>query len=157
MVQPGKRGKITRESRGMRVFFSILSVAYIWAIFFLADAPVVHILSSFNPYSLLHIPLYGGLTLLLVFSMIPVKLRRSASTASDSQRLPSNRSSGPNTQQAKLLIPAFIAFGVAIADEIHQGFIPNRDASITDILLDVLGILIFLFAIRYVRLKAQSD
>ena len=81
MDQPGKRGKIARESRGMRVFFSILSVAYIWAIFFLADAPVVYTLSSFNPYSILHSPLYGGLTLVLIFSIVPIRSRRSASTA----------------------------------------------------------------------------
>ena len=52
----------------MSIFFSILSAAYITGIFLFADSPVVSEAAPFNPYSLLHIPLYGILTFLLIFS-----------------------------------------------------------------------------------------
>ena len=51
-----------------QLLFSILSLAYIAGIFLLADSPVVADIAPFNPYSLLHIPLYGILTLLLILS-----------------------------------------------------------------------------------------
>jgi len=43
------------------------------------------------------------------------------------------------------LIPGGIASVIAIADEIHQAYVPGRDASITDVLLDVVGIILVLF------------
>jgi hypothetical protein len=56
----------------MRIFFSILSIIYIAGIFLFADSSVVSTLAAFNPYSLLHIPLYGILTVLLIFSFMPL-------------------------------------------------------------------------------------
>ena len=41
--------------------------------FIFADSSVVSTLAAFNPYSLLHIPLYGILTVLLIFSFMPLK------------------------------------------------------------------------------------
>jgi len=38
------------------------------------------------------------------------------------------------------LIAGLVALGVAIADEIHQAYVPGRDASVTDVLLDIVGI-----------------
>jgi VanZ family protein len=38
------------------------------------------------------------------------------------------------------VFPGLIALAVAIADEVHQKYIPNRDASVTDVMLDVVGI-----------------
>jgi VanZ family protein len=52
------------------------------------------------------------------------------------------------------LAAGFIAFVVAIADEIHQVYIPGRDASITDVLLDVVGIIFCLFLIQ--RMEHRS-
>jgi len=43
------------------------------------------------------------------------------------------------------LLPGGIALIVAIADEIHQAYVPGRDASITDVLLDLVGIILVLF------------
>jgi VanZ family protein len=43
------------------------------------------------------------------------------------------------------LTVGFIALIVAIADEIHQAYVPGRDASITDVLLDMVGIILVLF------------
>jgi len=123
----------------MRIFFSILSIAYIAGIFLFADSSVVSTLSSFNPYSLLHIPLYGILTFLLIFSFMPLKFN------------PTNQKNQINqiNQRNFYLIPGGIALIVAIADEIHQAYVPGRDASITDVLLDLAGITLVLFIVLY--------
>jgi VanZ family protein len=113
----------------MRLLFTILSIAYIAGIFLFADSSVVSDLSSFNPYSLLHIPLYGILTVLLIFSFIPIT------------QLPNNSM----TNRPRFLLAASVVFIVAIADEIHQAYVPGRDASITDVLLDLVGIILVLF------------
>jgi VanZ family protein len=45
---------------------------------------------------------------------------------------------------------------VAIADEIHQAYVPGRDASITDVLLDLVGItFILFFAFRLLKPKTS--
>lgn len=118
----------------VRLFFSILSIVYISAIFILAGSPIVRILAPFNPYSLLHIPLYGILTFLLIFSIVPTTLRTKDSMT--------QRRSHPIN---RFLIVGVIALGVGIADEIHQAYVPGRDASITDVLLDFVGIALVLF------------
>jgi VanZ family protein len=124
----------------MRPSFSILSIAYIAGIFLFADSSVVSDLSSFNPYSLLHIPLYGILTALLIFSFMPFKFN------------PSN----PSNPRTRFLLPGGIALIVAIADEIHQAYVPGRDASITDILLDLAGIGIVIFFASQLFRKKES-
>jgi VanZ family protein len=43
---------------------------------------------------------------------------------------------------------------VAIADEIHQAYIPSRDASITDVLLDAIGIVLALLIVYHAYKKA---
>jgi hypothetical protein len=125
----------------MRLFFIPLSVAYISAIFLFADSSAVSTLATFNPYSLLHIPLYGVLTFLLIFSIAPLKFKRFH---------PERGATSLNTQRswrAYFLIAGLIAFVVAIADEYNQSFIPSRTASIGDVLLDLVGIILFLFLI----------
>jgi VanZ family protein len=114
----------------MRLIFTILSIAYIAAIFLFAGSSVVSDLSSFNPYSLLHIPLYGILTFLLIFSFVPMTQL-------------------PNYLITRFLVVGIIALIVAIADEIHQAYVPGRDASITDVLLDLGGIILILFIFLY--------
>jgi len=97
-------------------------------------------LAPFNPYSLLHIPLYGILTILLFFSIVPFKFKLNS----------------PN-QIKRLLIAGFIALVVAIADEIYQSFIPGRDASIIDVFLDLIGttFVSFLFLKLYKERRAR--
>lgn len=123
----------------MRLFFSLLSIVYISAIFLLPRSFLVEDISSFNPYSLLHVPLYGILTALLVFSLIPVTCPR-------------------NPLPRRLFLAGFIALAVALADEIHQLFIPGRDGSLTDFLLDMAGITLALFVLfRILRLTHETQ
>jgi len=119
----------------MKFLFTILSIAYIAGIFLFADSSVVSDLSYFNPSSLLHIPLYGILTFLLILSLVPFKFNPTNSSN------PSN----PINPKAHFLLPGGIASIVAIIDEIHQAYVPGRDASITDVLLDMVGISLVLF------------
>ncbi len=108
----------------MRLFFAFLSACYIFLIFFLADSAVVNHLSRFNPYSLLHIPLYGLLTILLFLSI---------------------NSEGKSARKKNYLFAALIAGAVGILDEVYQSFLPNRQASPTDILLDFGGVILGLY------------
>ena len=50
-----------------------------------------------------------------------------------------------------LLIPGSIALVVAIADEIHQAYIPNRNASIIDALLDIIGIILCIVFVKRIE------
>ena len=102
-------------------------------IFLWADSPVVSDLAPFNPYSLLHIPLYGILAILLIFSFLPIKLN--------------HKNQRNQINQRNYFIVGLVAFGIAIADEIHQSFIPTRDASLLDVLLDFFGIALVLFLV----------
>ncbi len=165
----------------MRLFFTILSIVYIAGIFLFADSSVVSTLSSFNPYSLLHIPLYGILTFLLIFSFVPLKfnstdqinqinqrnlsrLSRSESVRGEMRSLfhwdqrnqrnkidstpainPSTHSRIYTLTPLRFSLVGFIVLAVAIADEIHQAYVPGRDASVTDVLLDLVGIILVLF------------
>ncbi len=40
------------------------------------------------------------------------------------------------------LVPFFICVGYALLDEFHQSFVPSRQASLTDVLIDVCGAII---------------
>jgi VanZ family protein len=105
----------------MNLFFAFLSAAYIFAIFFLADSGAISQIGEFNPYSLLHVPLYGILTLLILLSLCIGK--------------------GKFTRQ-RLIIGGFIAGIAGALDEFHQTFIPTREGSLGDVLLDILGVVI---------------
>jgi hypothetical protein len=136
-----------------QIFFSLLSICYIAAIFILAGSPIVRSLSLFNPYSLLHIPFYGILTLLLIFSFIPMTHRPDGSMA----KLPNNLVTQlPNHFIPRLLIVASIASVVAISDEIHQVYVPGRDGSFTDVLLDMVGIVLVLFLVLHLYKKQKG-
>jgi hypothetical protein len=128
----------------MRILFSILSLFYVAAIFILAGSPVADTLSGFNPYSLLHIPIYGIMTLLLVFSLVPIPRgfkHGSIPPNGDSTR---RRSRGTAGLKFRLFVAGGIALVVGIFDEIHQLYVPGRDASVPDVVLDMAGIAIAL-------------
>ncbi len=111
----------------MNYFLALLPAAYIFGIFFYADSPVVSQIAVFNPFSILHIPLYGILTLLLVVTLCPPSAANSKS---------------------RLLLAALIAIGVGILDEFHQASIPGREASIVDVFLDIVGVSLALLLIK---------
>ena len=111
----------------MNPVYALLSAAYIFTIFFLADSRAVSRLGEFNPYSLLHIPLYGILTLLILLSLC----------------------TGKGIYSPKRVISGgFLAAIVGAMDELHQAFIPSREGSWGDVLLDVLGVAIALLVFR---------
>ena len=129
----------------MRPLIAFLTVGYIAAIFLLAESPIVNKLSAFNPYSLLHIPLYGMLAILLFFYFVPTALRHNKTVT----QLPDNL-------MPRLLYVGIISLGVAIADEIHQAYIPGRDASIPDVFLDMIGIILIMLLIMLYYKKKRS-
>jgi len=112
----------------MNYLFALLPAAYIFGIFFYADSPVVSQIAVFNPFSILHIPLYGILTLLLALALRPPSATNS---------------------RLRLALTALIAIAVAILDEFHQSSIPGREASIIDVFLDVLGVSLALLLLRH--------
>jgi VanZ family protein len=44
---------------------------------------------------------------------------------------------------------SILSFLYAVSDEIHQAFVPTREARIGDVLIDTLGIIIFFMLIKY--------
>jgi hypothetical protein len=56
---------------------------------------------------------------------------------------PTNLSNPTNLiNSSNLVFAAIIALVVAIADEIHQAYIPIRNASVIDVFLDMIGIIL---------------
>jgi len=118
-------------------------------------------LAPLNPYSFLHIPLYGILTLLLILSFPLskrklVNSRNSIDPTNSSDTInpmnPSNPSNSINpTNSRNLVVAGIIALVVAIADEIHQAYLPNRNASIIDVLLDMVGIILCMLIIKRIE------
>jgi VanZ family protein len=132
----------------MRILFSLISIFYISGIFLLAGSPFISKIATFNLFSLLHIPLYGILTVFLVFSFFPLPRWRSYSINHPNQKDQANR----------FLFAGLIALGVAIADEVHQTYIPGREASFTDVFLDAIGIALVLLLIhRIFRWKISTS
>ncbi len=141
----------------MNFFFSISSVAYIAGIFLFADSPIVSAIAPFNPYSLLHIPLYGILTLLLIFSRwSSISINRGNST-NPSDSINSTYSTNPTNpiNLTNLFIAGLIALVVGVADEIHQAYVPGRNASTLDVFLDTIGIGLCVLLVR--RFRYMSD
>jgi hypothetical protein len=124
--------------------FALLSLFYIASIFILAGSPVVRILSAYNPYSLLHIPLYGILAFLLIFSMVPITQGFKEASIQPGSDSTGPRSKGTGGLTVRLFVAGAIALVVGILDEVHQLSVPGRDASAGDVLLDMVGIAIAL-------------
>jgi VanZ family protein len=53
------------------------------------------------------------------------------------------------------LIAGIIALVVAIADEFHQAYLPARNASIIDIFLDIIGIILCVAIIHELESKSR--
>ncbi len=124
----------------MRILFSLLSLVYIASIFILAGSRVDDTLSEFNLYSLLHIPLYGILACLLIFSMVPITQGFKNASVRPGPGATGPRPIGTAGLKLRLFIAGGIALVVAIFDEVHQLSVPHREASATDVVLDMAGI-----------------
>ena len=111
----------------MNPIYAFFSAAYIFAIFFLADSGAASQIGRFNPYSLLHIPLYGLLAFLLLLAFCT---GRGAYTRS------------------RAAAACAVAGLVGAVDEIHQIYIPTREGSAGDFFLDILGIVLALLIFR---------
>jgi hypothetical protein len=153
--------------------FFFASLIYIGPIFFLADSPMVSKLAAFNLWSLLHIPVYFILTVLLLLSFLPIRPLSltpwipSSEPSSLNPKPETYRPDRPNIPNRPLPIgfrhspfvfclspglfgfPGIIAIVVAIADEAHQSFLPTRSASLGDVLLDLVGIALAIFLASY--------
>jgi VanZ family protein len=144
----------------MRFIIVSLTIGYVTGIFLLADTPIVHKLQAFNPYSLLHLPLYGFLAVLLFFIFTPAApgftlgFNRSKNSTARQHHQP--MAPLPNKLVPRFLGVGIISLGVAIADEIHQSYIPGRDASLSDVLLDMAGILLVMLLIMMYYKKKRS-
>ena len=147
----------------VRILFSLFSLCYIAAIFILAGSPVVETLSEFNPYSLLHIPLYGIMTFLLVLAIVPIPrgFRNRSIQPNSNPTRPQSR--GPIVLEFRLFLAGGIAWAVGIFDEVHQLYVPGRDASVGDVVLDTVGIAIamllcfWFFKSRVLNKLAKTD
>jgi hypothetical protein len=138
----------------MQRLFRVSCLVYIGAIFFLADSSAASSLAQFNPYSLLHIPLYGLLSLLVFLSIIPWSIIRfpwqEEMLRGDPQKEANHRLQRSHTPWEKyFLLAGGIAMLVAIADEYNQSFIPSRNASVGDVFLDLVGILLIFFVLSF--------
>ncbi len=132
----------------MNFFFLFLSLIYVGAIFLMAGSSVVSTIAVVNPYSLLHVPLYGILAFLLYFSFSPVKFRPFLFDRNQTPNSPLPETDhGRSKHSMTSALAGFIALAVAIADEFHQSFIPSRDASFSDVLLDTAGIVFALLLV----------
>lgn len=148
----------------MNSIFMVLSATYISGIFLFADSSLVSELSTFNPYSLLHLPLYGILTLLLFFSLNSFKSKRKIDSNTCLPHGPSIKNVVQSTDDPRpeynskgrnscFFVVGLVGLTVAIADEIYQSYIPGRDASVTDVFLDLSGIILTLFFIFQIMEK----
>jgi len=142
----------------MRILFSLLSFFYIGSIFILAGSPVVDTLSEFNPYSLLHIPLYGILAFVLIFSMVPITRGFKEASIQPNSDSAKPRSKGTVGLKVRLFIAGGIALAVGILDEVHQLSVPRREGSVSDIVLDMVGIaLALLLCFRLLKTQISKQ
>ncbi len=115
---------------------SILTLIYILSLLILPWLVPNTVMSHlWNPFSLLHIPLYGVLMLLLTLTLQP-------------------KSAHPEAIPFKppfLLLPGGVSFLIGVLDEMNQKFIPGREASIGDLLLNLTGILLASIGIYFWR------
>ncbi len=128
----------------MKILFSLLSCFYVASIFTLAGSPLARKLSEFNPYSLLHIPLYGILAVLFLLSMVPIPRRLKVGSLEPGGGPARLRSGGAAGLTVRLFVAGGIALVVGIFDEIHQLSVPGREGSAGDVVLDAVGIAIAL-------------
>lgn len=107
-----------RKARALTVFYGILTLAYMGAIYHFSSLPGSRI-SLPAPDYVMHALEYLGLGGLLGITI---------------------RSAGRMRGSSSLTV--FIGFAYALSDEFHQFFVPGRNASISDLAADLFGIIL---------------
>jgi VanZ family protein len=129
-----------RVSTGLHPGYGLLSLAYMVAIYWLSAVPDIGVKDD-NPIvslgsTLLHVPVYAGLTFCV-----------SQALAGGDAR----------PRRPMLFILTFLTVAAyAALDEWHRSFVPGRAASVTDFLLDIVGIGAMLLFLRSGLLR-QTD
>lgn len=129
-----------RVSKGFKIKISIywiLSLLYMGLIFFVSSYPLSTKILSFSFFDkLAHISEYGILVSLIYFAL------RDSNT----------------TKHHSFKLALVIAFMYGISDEIHQYFVPGRQANIFDVVADGIGVLCFslVLHLRMHRQKSHS-
>ena len=123
-------------------YIILLPLLYMFIIFIMSSIPgdyefiSHHLQTILNPslQNFLHILLFGFLALLLL-----VTFRRY-----------------PFKERPSICLTAIISMSYGILDEVHQYFIPGRYMSLTDIYLNILGILIAIGVYKFFLFKNIS-
>lgn len=119
-------------SRWPALFYWLLTIGYMGAIFYISSRSNIHIPQvSKNFDKVLHACAYAVLAYLFYKSI---------------------KSSG--VSKHVFLMAFFFAVGYGIIDELHQSMVPGRDASAGDVLADALGAFMGSLAASYIRGKA---
>ena len=103
----------------MDPYYFLISTLYVFCIYLWAGSPLVPLINAVNPFSLLHVPLYGILTVLFLLALNTHLRQRPA---------------------WRYLFVGFITLSIAVVDEVQQSFLPYRVGSVTDVLLDMTGV-----------------
>jgi VanZ family protein len=117
------------------LFFAVLSAGYIFSIFYGADSSAAAQLGEYNPFSLLHIPLYGFLAVLLNLALWPDQEKE---------------------VRRRRVLAGVLALLVGSLDEYHQTYLSIREGSVADVVLDGVGILLALVISEIVSRKRQG-
>ncbi|MBU1088786.1 VanZ family protein [Patescibacteria group bacterium] len=120
-----------------RLYYFIPSILWMLVIFFLSSRSNTGIGGSrtnrFLIHKTLHLIEYAILAITFHFAFFKTKIF-------------------PQVQKYSILA----SYLYAITDELHQHFIPGRDGKITDTFIDLLGILIGLFLVKFFSQKINS-
>ncbi|MCL4514894.1 MAG: VanZ family protein [Firmicutes bacterium] len=126
-----------QKARELTVFYGLLTLAYMGAIYHFSSLPGSRI-SLPAPDYVMHALEYLGLGGLLGITI------RSAGRMRDSLQNPPGIKSNARGSSFRVCVslPVSIGFAYALSDEFHQFFVPGRNASISDLAADLFGIVL---------------
>lgn len=119
------------------LIFKLPALLYVGLIFYLSSGPVTSSILNRIPDYYLHVVEYAGLYVLIFWAV--------------------HEGIGPAPRRGGFWLPLLLTACYGLSDEIHQSVVPQRDASLRDLMSDVigglLGVIIFLVAARIVPLE----
>ncbi|MGE5577533.1 MAG: VanZ family protein [Syntrophothermus sp.] len=122
-----------KKARALAIFYITLTLAYMVTIYRFSSLPGSQV-SLPAPDYVMHALEYFGLGVLLGLTA------RSAVNMYKTSARPSN---------SHFLAPIFIGFAYALSDEFHQFFVPGRNASVSDLLADLSGVIAAQILLQY--------